>query len=410
MRVQIKILLLTFICLGLAAKENVKDIQSDPLKVYYDGGGSLFSFLRNDINFVQFVRNPLDAQILLQINSQSTGNSGKKYSLYFTGQTVFENINDTLITTIPANKSDAERYNEIVRVVKLGLVAYINKTPYNKFLKVVFQKSVEKVPEEDKWDSWVFSIGLNGSIEGEEAKREFLYEADLDVNRVKEDSKIKINGSFSNELKEFEEDDEISTNHKRNRMLSVLYVNSVSEHFSAGMSGKVKSKTYENLHTGFYIAPAVEYNIFPYNESIRKNFTFLYRIGYSFNKYYRSTIYMKEKENLFNQSLKIDYELKEIWGELNMYLAASNYLHDFNKNRIDFRTRVSFRLSGSFFFNVLLYASYVNDQLYLPSKEASLEDILLNQIELSTRYQYELKFGVRYTFGSIYNSVVNTRF
>lgn len=410
MKVQIKILLLVLICLDLAAKENVKDIQSEPLKVYYDGGGSLFSFLRNDINFVRFVRDPLDAQILLQINSQSTGDGGKKFSLYFTGQKYFEDINDTLITTVPANKSDVERYNEIVRVVKLGLVSYINKTPYNKYLNVVSQISVTKEPEEDKWDSWVFGIGLNGSVEGEESKKEIVWEADLDVDRVKEGSKIKINGSFSNELKEFEEDDETSTNHKRNRSLSMLYVNSVSEHFSAGISGDVKSKTYENLRTGFNIAPAVEYNIFPYNESIRRNFTFLYRIGYSFNKYYQPTIYMKEKEDLFNQSLKIDYELKEIWGELDMYLVASNYLHDFNKNRIDFRTRVSFRLSGSFFFDVLLYASYVNDQLYLPSEEASLEDILLNQIELSTQYEYELKFGVRYTFGSIYNSVVNTRF
>lgn len=410
MRVQIKILLLALICLDLTAKENVKDIQSEPLKVYYDGGGSLFSFLKNDINFVQFVRDPLDAQILLQINSQSTGDGGKKFSLYFTGQKYFENINDTLITTIPANKSDVERYNEIVRVVKLGLVSYIKKTPYNKYLNVVSQISVPKEPEKDKWDSWVFSIGLNGSVEGEESKKEIVWEADLDVDRVKEGSKIKINGNFSNELKEFEEDNATSVNHKRNRSLSLLYVNSVSEHFSAGISGDVKSKTYENLRTGFNIAPAVEYNIFPYDESIRRNFTFLYRIGYSFNKYYQPTIYMKEKEDLFNQSLKIDYELKEIWGELNMYLAASNYLHDFNKNRIDFRTRVSFRLSGSFFFDVLLYASYVNDQLYLPSQEASLEDILLNQIELSTQYEYELKFGVRYTFGSIYNSVVNTRF
>lgn len=410
MRVQIKILFLALICLDLTAKENVKNIQSEPLKVYYDGGGSLFSFLRNDINFVRFVRDPLDAQILLQINSQSTGDGGKKFSLYFTGQKYFENINDTLITTVPANKSDVERYNEIVRVVKLGLVSYINKTPYNKYLNVVSQISVPKEPEKDKWDSWVFSIGLNGSVEGEESKKEIVWEADLDVDRVKEGSKIKINGNFSNELKEFEEDNQTSVNHKRNRSLNLLYVNSVSEHFSAGISGDVKSKTYENLRTGFNIAPAVEYNIFPYDESIRRNFTFLYRIGYSFNKYYQPTIYMKEKEDLFNQSLKIDYELKEIWGELNMYLAASNYLHDFNKNRIDFRTRVSFRLSGSFFFDVLLYASYVNDQLYLPSQEASLEDILLNQIELSTQYEYELKFGVRYTFGSIYNSVVNTRF
>lgn len=81
MRVQIKILLLALICLDLTAKENVKDIQSEPLKVYYNGGGLLFSFLKNDINFVRFVRDPLDAQILLQINSQSTGDGGKKFSL-----------------------------------------------------------------------------------------------------------------------------------------------------------------------------------------------------------------------------------------------------------------------------------------------------------------------------------------
>ncbi len=81
---------------------------------------------------------------------------------------------------------------------------------------------------------------------------------------------------------------------------------------------------------------------------------------------------MKEKENLLNQSLKVDYELKEIWSKLEMYLTASNYLHDFTKNRVDFRTMNSFRLSSSFFFDVLLYVSYVNGQLFLPSQGASL--------------------------------------
>ncbi|MFH1686770.1 MAG: hypothetical protein ABIE70_04525 [bacterium] len=42
--------------------------------------------------------------------------------------------------------------------------------------------------------------------------------------------------------------------------------------------------------------------------------------------------------------------------------------------------------------------------------EASDEDVLLRRHELATSYDYYMSVGISYTFGSIYNDVVNARF
>jgi hypothetical protein len=50
------------------------------------------------------------------------------------------------------------------------------------------------------------------------------------------------------------------------------------------------------------------------------------------------------------------------------------------------------------------------DQLYLPAGEATTEEILVRQRQLETGYRYYLQFGLSYSFGSIFNNVVNPRF
>lgn len=404
------IVFLIFCSISVIGQTHKYEAINEPLKVFYDGSGSFFNYLRTDIDFVRFVRNPDDAQVQLQMNSQSSADMGKRYTFIFEGGEEFTGINDTIVTSVAGNVSDNTRNEQLLRVIKLGLAYYLSKTPFNKNVDIISIADIEIEEEEDNWDGWIFSVGLNSSFEGEESRKEFMWEIDLDVDRVKETSKIKINGDFSNELKEYESDDGLSTSNKRNRQLDFLYVHSISQQFSAGFFTGVGSKTFENIDFGYNFYPAVEYNIYPYHESVRKNFTFRYMIGYLHYNYLQKTIYNKDEEDLLRHALSVDYELNELWGQADINLEASNYLHDFSKNRIELRTRLSFRLTGSFYFNIETQVSYVNDQIYLPIEEATLEEILLNQTKLSTQYEYELKFGVRYTFGSIYNSVVNTRF
>ena len=51
----------------------------------------------------------------------------------------------------------------------------------------------------------------------------------------------------------------------------------------------------------------------------------------------------------------------------------------------------------------------INDQLSLPAGGITDEEQLLNLREQSTSYSYEIRFGLQFSFGSIFNNVVNPR-
>ena len=55
-------------------------------------------------------------------------------------------------------------------------------------------------------------------------------------------------------------------------------------------------------------------------------------------------------------------------------------------------------------------AAMVHDQLGLVKEDIPVDQILLQRKELATQFEYFTSFGFTYTFGSIYNNVVNPRF
>ena len=73
------------------------------------------------------------------------------------------------------------------------------------------------------------------------------------------------------------------------------------------------------------------------------------------------------------------------------------------------RRRSSASFKG-FTFDLFGEFSRTRDQIYLPRGEASTEEILLRQRQLLTGYQYFFNFGISYSFGSIFNNIVNPRF
>ncbi|MBT5056892.1 MAG: hypothetical protein HOM68_10170, partial [Gemmatimonadetes bacterium] len=71
--------------------------------------------------------------------------------------------------------------------------------------------------------------------------------------------------------------------------------------------------------------------------------------------------------------------------------------------------RLSVRLFRGLSLRVEGGVDRINDQLSLAAGEASLEEILLRRRELATDYEVWGQIGFSYTFGSIYNNVVNNR-
>jgi len=133
-------------------------------------------------------------------------------------------------------------------------------------------------------------------------------------------------------------------------------------------------------------------------------------MGSSINKYNDSTIFNKIEETLFIQQLQLAYQVQEKWGSINISLEGSNFLHDLTKNRLELSGYISVRILKGLSIRMFGGAARVNDQLSLVKGELTQADILLQLQELKTSYNVDGRIGITYTFGSIYNNIVNPRF
>jgi hypothetical protein len=72
--------------------------------------------------------------------------------------------------------------------------------------------------------------------------------------------------------------------------------------------------------------------------------------------------------------------------------------------------RLNIRLVRGLEFNINGGVERIKDQIYLARGGASDEEVLLRRRDLGTDWRYRLGLSLSYTFGSIYNNVVNPRF
>lgn len=156
--------------------------------------------------------------------------------------------------------------------------------------------------------------------------------------------------------------------------------------------------------------PGIEYDVFPYSQSTRRQFRILYKVGYNYVSYIDSTIYNKINEHLWLHSLTAAYEIIQKWGSIDFVAEYSNYFHDWEKNNLTISGYMSLRIVKGLSFNISTGIALIHDQLNLPKGGATQEQVLTRQHELETQYSYYTSFGFSYTFGSIYNNVVNPRF
>jgi hypothetical protein len=126
--------------------------------------------------------------------------------------------------------------------------------------------------------------------------------------------------------------------------------------------------------------------------------------------YQDTTIYNKLEENLWGQSLEVAMQAVQKWGSINISIGWDNYFNDWAKNNLSLNGSLNLRIAKGLSISLGGGGSLIHDQISLVKGGASTEEILLRRKELETQYSYFTHFGLRYTFGSIYNNVVNPRF
>ncbi len=91
-------------------------------------------------------------------------------------------------------------------------------------------------------------------------------------------------------------------------------------------------------------------------------------------------------------------------------IGGASFLDDFSQYRAVASNSLDIRVFKGFSVNLFAGASLLRDQLYLAKGTLSEADILLRRRQLKSSYSFYGGLGLSYTFGSIFNNIVNPRF
>ncbi|MCK5146712.1 hypothetical protein KAR48_08140 [bacterium] len=386
-------------------------LREKALCVFLDISRRYESHFKRKITFVNYMRDRQQAQLYIMMTSQNTGSNGRRYTIVLYGQEKFVGENDTLIYHSRQSDTSEMTRDGLLKKLKLGLMKYVAKTPVAENIEISYKQDNAKPDDvRDRWNHWVFNIDVDTDVDGEESRQNHEIGSSFSADRVTDNWKMSfnINGDYEEDHYQMDSGDILSIS--KSWGTRALIVKSFGPHWSLGGYASTRSSTYSNIHFATEIAPAIEYNIFPYSESTYREFRLLYKNGFKSVKYREMTIYDKLEEQLWYESLRATFEIKERWGSINFNLSGSHYFHDFSKNHFAIFSSLHFRIFEGLSFNIRARAARIHDQLSLECGEASEQDILLHRKEIATQYDYSFSVGFRYTFGSIFSNIVNPRF
>jgi len=387
----------------------------DRLALFLDCNFCDETFIRQEMTYVDYVRDREVADIHILVTQQRTGAGGQAQTIELLGLGPFAGMDQSGVYTTLAATTENEEREGFLRTLQALLVPYLLRTSAAERVRVTVEEAAgaqagEGQPVDDPWNQWTVEIYADGSADFESRQQSFDTRYGVYVNRVTEDWKIQLRPFFNYNYDRFERGEETIRSTARRDGFTSYMVRSISPHWSVGAFGDVFTSTFDNVELRYRFMPAIEYSLYPYREATRRQLTIAYRIGASQIAYQDTTIFNQIEELLPEHTLTAGYEVTQPWGEVDIGVNASQYLHEPQRYALQLDGSVDVRITQGLSLSVGGNVAFIQNQLNLPKGDADLEEVLLRRRQLETNYRAGLNFGFRYRFGSIFNNVVNPRF
>lgn len=385
------------------------------LRVYLDCGECFAEYLRDQIKWVDFVRQPQDAEVVLLSSSRETGGGGREYLLRFVGAGRFQGTNKELRAVSVSGDAEDVRRGGVLDAVTVGLLGYMAQDGLPQgFELTVRPRSAaagDAPPARDPWNLWVFSLRAGGSFEAEETTREIEWSGRASADRVTDQWKLAFGASIEERTERFDldEDDPFEVT-RGSREVEGFVARSVGPHWSFGVDAGVNASDFGNDKFSARFAPAVEYSVFPYQEYASRQLLFQYEAGPRHARYNEITIFNKLQETLWRHEVSMSFDQRQPWGAVEFGAEFSQYLHDLGKYRFEVNGELDLRITRGLSLSLEGDASRIRDQIALPRRGATPEEVLLRLRQLQSGYEVRFSVAVTYSFGSLFNNVVNPRF
>jgi hypothetical protein len=391
-------------------------VGAPPLRLFLDCQfGCPDDYVRAEIPWVDYVRSREDADVHLLITEQDVA-SGDLVTLRFIGLGAFQGQDQELRFSARNTDSEDAQRRQFVEVLKLGLVRYVANTPMAEHLRLTYAPPddparTSAIPVDDPWNNWVFQVGGNGAFEGESQSSSSEFRGFVSAERITDAWKIDLYASGTSERNRFTLSDSTEiTRTAREAFTNLLVGRSLGDQTSIGLQASLQNSSRNNLDLVLRTSAVIEFSLYPYRESTRRLITLMYGVGLYAANYDEETVFSRLSETRPRHFAVLSLDLVQPWGQAEFELEAQSYLDGFSRNRLGVSGELELRVTRGLSFDVEARYSRVRDQLSLARGDASDDEILLELRQLQTDYTLDLRFGLSYTFGSIFSSVVNPRF
>lgn len=381
--------------------------QNSKIKAYIDCRCDE-TYLKQETSFLEYVRDQDLADIEIFIRDERNPTGSRSFEIKIDGNNEYEEISSSSIAVGYANDTSSTLRDKLLNKLKLALVPFLDLANYD--LNINVDPSFKDLTVyDDKWKNWVFELSGSYNNDKEESRQTNRYEIEFEIDKLTEDWRIGAEIRRNESNRKFFSNDNTYKSNRKTTSLNGRVVRSITDHFSAGLFFGVFQNTYENIDLNRYIAPAIEYSFYPYKDVLSKEITLAYRIGTGKRNYIEKTIYGYEKQKLSSQTLSLNIRFRQKWGNISSYLNATQFLNDGTKKRFSLRSNLDIRIYEGLAVRFSGNINLIREQYSLAAGNTSIEDLLLQQREIATDYRTNFSIGLSYTFGSIYNSIINTR-
>ena len=382
--------------------------QEKQLKVFLDCNCDE-NYLKQNTSFLEYVRDQDLADIEIFILDVYTPTGSRSFEINIDGNNIYHEISTSSKVVGYSNDTSSTLRDKLLNKVKLALIPFLDKGGYN--IKIDVDSNLDDYStNDDKWKNWVFKLSGSYNNDKEETRKTNRYEIEFEIDKLTPEWRIGIDFSRSESNRNFFSNDNIYTSNRKTTSLRARVVRSVSNHFSLGAFVGGFQNTYENIDFQRYIMPAIEYSLFPYEDVLSREVTLAYRIGTGKRNYIEKTIYGYTKQIVYPHGLTLNVKFRKKWGNISSYVRGDQFLNDGTKKRLSLRSSLDIRVFEGLAVRFSSNINLIRDQYNLAaSSTSSIEDLLLQQRQIATDYKTSFSVGLSYTFGSIYNSVINTR-
>ena len=344
----------------------------------------------------------------------STGSGGSEYGLEFSGRNNYEGISTKEKFNSTPNMSQNDIREGLLAALNKGSLHYLIHSPLASQIHYEIRGMNNQQPADsirDKWNLWIFNVSANVFGNGQEYMNNLSLGTNFSANRTSEKNLFEAGFwyNINRSVYKLEGMEPLKYSILSYGIYSQDAV-SLGKHWAVGYNSGIYSETVSNLKSNLIVAPTVEYNIFPYSEAMKKQFRFNYQLGFSQAQYTDLTYRNRMSDLFLSQSLTIRYQLVKNWGNIGMGLGFKHLYDDENFYNLNFSPSVTWNIVKGL--NLSIFGSYsiLRDQYFLKMDDVTSTEVITGQIQLKSAFNYFLSMGINYSFGSIYNNVVNVRF